>query len=290
MKNLPPNIVDSIPIAIKSLKPEQPIGVFDSGIGGLTVASSISRLMPNEKLIYFGDTAHHPYGDKSPESIRKYSKSVARFFDDRNCKVILIACNTASAHAYNTLSREYGKRLIVMDVINPVARYVAKYYREKRLGVIATKGTIISRIYPRRIRKFNPELDISTLATPLLAPMIEEGFFNNNISRTVIDSYLSKHVLHDIEALILGCTHYPLIRKEVECYFGKDFPIIDSAECTANSLLQTLSEHSLLCSHPSKQHEFYVSDYTDAFEHSSKMFFGNEIHLKSIDIWSSKVT
>ena len=281
---------DTIPININSLKTDQPIGVFDSGIGGLTVASTISKLIPNEKLIYFGDTAHHPYGDKSPESIRRYSKTVARFFDNRNCKVILIACNTASAHAYNTLLKEYGKRLIVMDVINPVAKYAAANFHGKRIGVIATKGTIISRIYPRRMRKFNHELEISTLATPLLAPMIEEGFFNNNISRTVINSYLSKHVLRDIEALILGCTHYPLIRKEVERYFGRNFPIIDSAECTASLLLETLTEHSLLCQHPNENHEFYVSDYTDAFEHSSKMFFGNEIHLKSIDIWSSKAT
>lgn len=251
------------------------------------MASTISRLMPNEKLIYFGDTAHHPYGDKSPESIRRYSKAVAGFFEDRNCKVILIACNTASAHAYNTLLKGHGKRLIVMDVINPVVKQVADNHHGKRLGVIATKGTIISRIYPRRIKKLDPEQIISTLATPLLAPMIEEGFFNNNISRTIINSYLSKHVLRDIEALILGCTHYPLIRKEVEHYYGSNFPIIDSAECTANMLLQTLTEHSLLSSHTNRQHEFYVSDYTDAFEHSSKIFFGDEIHLQNINIWSS---
>jgi glutamate racemase len=269
-----------------SLKSDQPIGIFDSGIGGLTVASAISKLMPNEKLIYFGDTAHHPYGDKSPDSIRRYSKEIARFLEMRNCKVILVACNTASAQAYHTLCQAYAKHLVVMDVIYPVVKHVAENYKEKRIGVIATKGTVISRIYPRRIKKINSDTNISTLATPLLAPMIEEGFFNNNISRAVVDSYLSKNALRGIEVLILGCTHYPLIRGEVEHYFGSNFPIIDSAECTANFLLKTLIEYNLLSDLPNGDHEFYVSDYTDAFEHSSKLFFGNEIHLQKINIWS----
>ena len=272
---------------ISSLKASQPIGIFDSGIGGLTVASAISKILPNEKLIYFGDTAHHPYGDKSPNSIRRYSEEIASFLYNRNCKVIVVACNTASAHAYHTLFQKYGKRLIVMDVINPAAKYVAAYFHGKKIGVIATKGTVNSRIYPRRIKQITSDINISTLATPLLAPMIEEGFFSNNISRAVIDSYLSKHVLRDIDALILGCTHYPLIRKELENYYGNDFPIIDSAKCTANILRQTLTEHSLLSRPSNNPHEFYVSDYTEAFEHSSKIFFGHEIHLHNINIWSS---
>jgi glutamate racemase len=269
------------------LNAHQPIGIFDSGIGGLTVASAISRILPNERLIYFGDTAHHPYGDKSPNSIRRYSKRVASFLEDQNCKVILIACNTASAHACHTISQEYGKRLIIMDVINPAVSHVVKNYQHNRIGVIATKGTINSRVYPRRIKRIAPKADVSTLATPLLAPMIEEGFFSNTISRAVVDSYLSNHVLRDIDVLILGCTHYPLIRDEIEGYFGGNLPIIDSAECTARLLLQTLTKHSLLSSVSHGQHEFYVSDYTDAFDHSSKLFFGNEIHLQNINIWPS---
>ena len=271
---------------MKSLKKNQPIGIFDSGIGGLTVASSISKLLPNEQIIYFGDTAHLPYGDKSVNSVRRYSIAIAKFLESRHCKVILIACNTASALAYPLLSKIYDNHLIVMDVINPVAQHIADNYHGKKIGVIATKGTITSRIYPRRINKLNPEVTVTTLATPLLAPMIEEGFFNNNISRTVVNSYLSKKSLHGIHALVLGCTHYPLIRKEVEHFYRGTPAIIDSATCTANYLRKTLDEHALLSNKRNGQHEFIVSDYTDSFARSTKIFFGDKIALQGSELWA----
>ena len=275
---------------MNTLKMDQPIGIFDSGIGGLTVASAISKLLPKERLIYFGDTAHLPYGDKSPDSIRRYSLAIAKFLESRHCKVILIACNTASAHAYLTLTKEYGQRLIVMDVINPVAQYIADNYQGKKVGVIATKGTVKSNIYKRRIKKINPAVTVSTLATPLLAPMIEEGFFNNNISRAVVSSYLSKKSLHDIHALVLGCTHYPLIRKEVEHFFdnhlnGRTCAIIDSAECTAYYLKNSLEEHAILSDKKNGVHEFFVSDYTDSFANCTKLFFGDKVNLQESGLW-----
>ena len=268
-----------------SLDKNQPIGIYDSGIGGLTVASAISKIMPRESIIYYGDTAHHPYGDKSADSVRRYSKAISKFLESKGCKVILIACNTASARSYAGLSKEFGTRLIFADVIDPVARHIAEHYRDIKVGVIATKGTINSRIYPRRIKKINPNARVSTLATPLLAPMIEEGFFNNTISRTVINAYLSKHVLSDIDALVLGCTHYPLIRHEIELYYGSRIPIIDSAEYTARHLLSELNTKNLLSDSTNPRNEFFVSDYTEAFSKSTKIFFGEEIHLKKLDIW-----
>jgi glutamate racemase len=272
---------------MESLHKSQPIGIFDSGIGGLTVASAIAHLLPNERLIYFGDTAHLPYGDKSTESIRKYSMAIAKFLESRSCKVILIACNTASALAYPLLSKTYGRRLMVIDVINPVARYVASHHRGEKIGVIATKGTVLSRSYPRRIKKLNPQAVVTTLATPLLAPMIEEHFFNNNISRTVVASYLSKKSLSDLKALILGCTHYPLIRREVEHYYREKVSVIDSATCVANYLKRALSECALLNDRASGQHEFFVSDYTESFARSAKMFFGDNVELKSSSLWAA---
>jgi glutamate racemase len=268
------------------LKKNQPIGIFDSGIGGLTVAHAIKKLLPTENLIYFGDTAHLPYGDKSPEAIRSYSVKISDFLLEKNCKTIVIACNTASAHAYNAVKKHVSKKAEVFNVINPVADYVADKYQNGKIGVIGTKGTINSRIYVRKIEKANKKLKVSSLATPLLAPMIEEGFFNNYISRTIIHSYLSSRHLKNIQALILACTHYPLIKKEVKTYYQNKTEIIDSAEIVAGHIKKILDKNELLADAKSNAHySFYVSDYTKAFEESSKYFFGKEIHLKKLNLW-----
>jgi glutamate racemase len=168
----------------------KPIGIFDSGIGGLTVAKAIAEALPNETIIYFGDTAHLPYGDKSKESITMYSKRITAFLLAKGCKAIVIACNTASAHAYADLKKAYPK-VPILNVIDPTVDYCLTKYKKGKIGVIATRGTIKSRIYPRKLNKENPKLEVPQTATPLLAPMIEEGFFNNKISKTIINSYLS---------------------------------------------------------------------------------------------------
>jgi len=266
------------------MKANAPIGLFDSGIGGLTVAQSIKAALPNESLIYFGDTAHLPYGDKSASSIRHYAAKITSFLIEQGAKMIVIACNTASAHAYQTVCDVAGPAIPVVNVIDPVSEYIAKKYRSGRIGVIGTKGTISTRIYPRKIEALNPELRVASRATPLLASMIEEGFFNNKISQAVVHSYLEHPTLKDIQALVLGCTHYPLIRKEVEAFYNNGVEVLDSGQRVAEEVREILKKHKALAKGPAS-YTFHVSDYTSAFEKSTKVFFEEKIKLKESRIW-----
>ena len=263
----------------------RPIGVFDSGIGGLTVANAIQKAMPGESLIYFGDTAHLPYGDKSPDSIKYYGIRIAQFLLDKNCKMIVIACNTASALAYEAVKDFVNGRVPVINVIDPVVDCIVNNKNAKSVGVIGTKGTIKSDIYPKRIKAKNKLIEVSSLATPLLAPMIEEGFFNNRISRSIIGSYLSSRKLAKIDSLILACTHYPLIRAEVEEFYKKKIEIIDTAGVVADKVKAVLKERNILSKNKKANHHFYVSDFTKSFEESTRYFFKNKIHLEKVDFW-----
>ena len=267
------------------IKSTSPIGIFDSGIGGLTVANAIQKVMPGESLIYFGDTAHLPYGDKSPDSIKYYGIRIAQFLLDKNCKMIVIACNTASALAYEAVKDFVNGRVPVINVIDPVVDCIVNNKNAKRVGVIGTKGTIKSDIYPKRIKAKNKSIEVSSLATPLLAPMIEEGFFNNRISRSIIGSYLSSRKLVKIDSLILACTHYPLIRAEVEEFYKKKIEIIDTAGVVADKVKAVLKERNILSKNKKANHHFYVSDFTKSFEESTRYFFKNKIHLEKVDFW-----
>ena len=262
-----------------------PIGIFDSGIGGLTVANAIRKILPNEQIIYFGDTAHMPYGDKSPEAIKFYSLKIAKFLLDKNCKLILIACNTASAHAYHELLHFLGDQVPIINVIDPVVDSMIKAGNHKKIGVICTKSTIRSDIYAKKFKMSDASLEVSSLATPLLAPMIEEGFFNNNISKTVINSYLSSPKLKKIDSLILACTHYPLIQPEISSFYKEKVDIINTAEIVAEHLKQRLTALDLLNDDIPKRHQFFVSDYTPSFARSTRLFFGEKIHLTYKPIW-----
>lgn len=267
------------------IKSTSPIGIFDSGIGGLTVANAIQKVMPGESLIYFGDTAHLPYGDKSPDSIKYYGIRIAQFLLDKNCKMIVIACNTASALAYEAVKDFVNGRVPVINVIDPVVDCIINNKNVKKVGVIGTKGTIKSDIYPKRIKAKNKSIEVSSLATPLLAPMIEEGFFNNRISRSIIGSYLSSRKLAKIDSLILACTHYPLIRAEVEEFYKKKIEIIDTAGVVADKVKTVLKEKNILSKNKKAKHHFYVSDFTKSFEESTRYFFKNKIHLEKVDFW-----
>lgn len=277
---------------ITNFKPSQPIGIFDSGIGGLTVAKAITKLLPNEQIIYFGDTAHMPYGEKSAEAIKHYSVKIAEFLKFKNCKMIVIACNTASAAGFKAVVKDTGMKDLIVNVIDPAAAYVVKKHFRQRIGIIGTKRTISSNVYAKRIAALDPVADVVQLATPLLAPMIEEGFFNNKISQTIINSYLSKSRLNKIDALILGCTHYPLIKNEIKKYYGKKVEVIDSSEIVAMEVKEVLTKHKLLNTDKAgkfglgkKAQQFFVSDYTQSFEESSKIFFEEKVKLKQFNIW-----
>ncbi len=262
-----------------------PIGIFDSGIGGLTVANAIRKMLPNEQLIYFGDTAHMPYGDKSPEAIKFYSLKIAKFLLDKQCKMIVIACNTASSHAFHELVHFLGDQVPIINVIDPVVDMMVKKGLDKKIGVIGTKSTIRSDIYAKKFKSANPDIEVSSLATPLLAPMIEEGFFDNNISKTIINSYLSSAKLKKIDSLILACTHYPLIKPEISSFYKDKVNIVNTAEIVAEHVKDRLEDLGLLNNEPAKKHQFFVSDYTPSFEKSTRLFFGEKINLRLEGIW-----
>lgn len=264
---------------------DRPIGVFDSGVGGLTVANAIRQVLPNEKLVYFGDTAHLPYGDKSKETIMGYSARITQYLLEQQCKVIVVACNTASANAYDTIVAEARGKALVVDVINPVVEYVTSGTKYKRIGVIGTKGTVNSGTYVGKIIARNPHVSVASLATPMLVPMIEEGFIFDDISNAIIRSYLSKPELAQIQALILGCTHYPIIKNQINKFFNFEVDVIDSSRIVANHLRSILETNQLLNNNPGPVHKFYVSDFTDSFQVISKLFFEENIPLEKINLW-----
>jgi glutamate racemase len=267
------------------LKADQPIGIFDSGVGGLTVAHSIKSVLPREKIVYFGDTFHLPYGDKSEDSVRYYSLRIADFLLERDCKIILIACNTASASAYEEVVEHVGDRAIVMNVIDPVVNTVSGMHVSGKVGVIGTKGTINSGTYEKKIKQISPSVEVTSMATPLLVPMIEEGFIFDDISNAILKAYLSDQQLKEIQTLILGCTHYPIIKKQIEEFFEFNVEVVDSGFSVASSLKLLLEENKLIKTGTTGMHDFFVSDYTHWFEKISKMFFGEKIQLELLNFW-----
>lgn len=264
---------------------ERPIGLFDSGVGGLTVAHAISSILPNEQLLYYGDTAHLPYGDKSKETIVGYSIGIADFLLEKGCKVILIACNSASANAYREVKEHVGERAVVLNVVDPVVDHVAAVPDAKHVGVIGTKATIQSKSYQDALLEKDPTRTVSSLATPLFVPMIEEGFVFDDISNAIIRSYLSRSELNDIDTLILGCTHYPIIRNQISRYYNFEVNVVDSARIVAEFLQQYLQSHDLLASKKAGPNAYFVSDHTPSFETIANMFFNEKINLEKQSIW-----
>jgi glutamate racemase len=264
---------------------EQPIGIFDSGVGGLTVAHAIKQILPGESLIYFGDTAHLPYGDKSAESIRNYSQRITEFLLEHDSKVVVVACNSASASAFDSLKENFGKKIILIDVIDPVVDYLSTRNFNK-IGVIGTKRTISSGTYELKIKEKSVSTQVISMATPLLVPMIEEGFIFDDISNAIIRTYLSSESLSGIQALILGCTHYPIIKNQISKFFNFNVEVVDSARVVSIILRQTLEKNNLLNDSGKVKDQFFISDYTTYFEKIARMFFEGEINLKKADIWS----
>ncbi len=262
-----------------------PIGIFDSGIGGLTVASALKNQLPNESLLYFGDTAHMPYGDKSEDAIRYYSIRIAQFLLKNQAKAIVIACNSASAAAARVVEDFVDGKVPVINVIDPLIAYLGEHHGSDRIGVIGTKATIGSEVYKNRIEALLNDCKVQSLATPLLAPMIEEGFFNNKISQTIVESYLNNRKLKGIQTLVLACTHYPLIRTEIERFYAGKVHVIDSAQPVAMYTKQKLESLNLLTQNTKARYQFYVSDYTQSFEKSAKLFFGNKVVLQEANFW-----
>jgi glutamate racemase len=271
----------------KGIMNKQAIGIFDSGIGGLTVAQAICNALPNEDIIYYGDTAHLPYGDKSAEAVTQFSIGIANFLLQEKCKMIVVACNTASAAAFQTLQAIYGERVLLVNVIDPMVDFIAQHHATKKIGIIATKGTVNSQVYPKKLA-LQGILDVHSLATPLLVHLIEEGFSQHPGSRLLVEAYLSQAPLEAIEVLVLACTHYPIIKQFIESYFKKPITVLDATVITAAAVKKKLLAANLLNNQTSiGTKKFYVSDFTQAFEEVTKVFWGSEIQLEQKNIWKT---
>lgn len=264
-----------------------PIGVFDSGLGGLTVLKALQTQLPNESLIYYGDTAHLPYGDKSPATVRGYVAKIVAWLVAQPVKLIVVACNTASAVGIDRI-REVAGPVPVVEVVGPAVAAALATAPRGHIGVIATKTTIGSQIYPRHLHQLSPEVQVVAKATPLLVPMIEEGVgLQTQIADQVIAYYLDDPAFEAVDVLVLGCTHYPLIRSRIERYLaGKGrspVRVIDAAEPTAATVAGVLAERQLAT--PSTQPgrvRFVVSDRGEPFVQSATLFFGQPIELEEV--------
>lgn len=266
-----------------------PIGIFDSGLGGLTIVRAVQSSMPNESVIYFGDTAHLPYGDKSPELIRTYVADITRFLLHQPVKAIVIACNTASAVALQVVKNLAGN-VPVYDVVLPAALHSLTMSTAGKIGVIATKTTINSGIYKQLLLTHtHQDIHIIEKATPLLVPMIEEGWLHNRVSQDVIDAYLSDTGFQNIDTLILGCTHYPLIKSQIEAYFAQNrshhVHVIDSSIAVAEYVKEHLHKRDLLApTNHQPSHQYFLSDFSQNFQDSAKMFLGKEIQFQKVGL------
>ena len=245
-----------------------PIGVFDSGLGGLTVAREIMRNLPNERIVYFGDTARVPYGSKSKNTIVRYSRQIVRFLKTQDIKAIVIACNTATALAIDEVSEEAG--MPVIGVVEPGARMAAESTRNGKVGVIATRATIHTHAYPNAIRRINPDIRVFSQAGALLVPLVEEGWVHDRVTDEIIMRYLDDLLEHGIDTLILGCTHYPLLRSTIRKLVGDEITLINPAYETAKELGRMLACRGLESTGTIEAGEpypykFFVSDDPDKF-------------------------
>jgi len=253
-----------------------PVGIFDSGLGGLTVAHAIFERLPHESTIYFGDTARVPYGPKSPETVRRYSREILRWLLEQQVKAIVIACNTSTAHALDVLRQE--SPVPVLGVIEPGARAAVATSEGQPIGVIGTAGTIKSGAYERAIRELAPGVEIAARACPLLVPLVEEGWLNHPATELIAEEYLAPVRGRNVTTLVLGCTHYPLLKPLLQEVIGIGVRLIDSGAETAAALERVLHDGGLGApSDASATHRFCVSDDPERFRRVGGAFLGARV-------------
>ncbi len=257
-----------------------PIGIFDSGLGGLTVLKAITELLPNESTVYFGDTARVPYGTKSAKTVTRFSFENADFLQTEGIKLLVVACNTASAYSFLEL-QEYCS-VPVIGVIKSGALAAAKKSKTGNIGVIGTEGTVKSSVYEKVINKLLPSANVFQQHCPLLVPLVEEGWLDGEVTHKVVETYLKTFVNDDntlkIDTLLLGCTHYPLLRELFQEVLGKEVSLIDSAVETANTVKAVLEYMKLACDSKTQGfNQFYVSDLSDRFRRVGELILGKEL-------------
>lgn len=251
------------------------IGIFDSGIGGLTVLQQITRLLPHERVVYLGDTARFPYGTKSPEVVTAYACENSDFLVERGLKMLVVACNTASAVALDFLQQRYA--MPVIGVITPGVTAAIQSTTNQRVGVIGTEATIASGAYTRALRERSPDIEVYTRACPLFVPLVEEGWVENDVTRATIALYLGSLKQSGIDTLVLGCTHYPLLRKAIAAFVGETVRLVDSAEETANEVAATLQRSGLARNTGVGEASFFVTDIPDRFVKVGSRFLGEQV-------------
>jgi len=252
----------------------RPIGVFDSGIGGLTVLREIWDLMPGEGTVYFGDNGRAPYGTKSKSTVIKYSLQNMKFLEDQDVKMIVIACNTASAHAYRALSEK--SKVPVIEVVTPGAKCAAKATKNGRIGIIATKGSVNSGVYKEAVERFAaPGTKICQQACPLFVSLAEEGWWDNDITAAVCREYLTPLKEASVDTLVLGCTHYPLLSSAIQKFMGPGVTLINAGKAVAQVVKDMLDDKSLTCDSTAVPvRRFYTSDEPELFESVASPFLG----------------
>jgi glutamate racemase len=260
----------------------KPIGVFDSGVGGLTVVREIKRLLPNETIVYLGDTANLPYGDKSEEIVRSYSKANTEFLLKFDIKVLVAACNTASSVALTFLKEHYN--IPIVGVIEPAAKGAIYATRNGKIGVIGTNRTIRSNVYAQTLEKMNPDLSVKQKPCPLFVPLIEENFVDHPATKLIAEEYLKEFRESGVDTLILGCTHYPLIINVMREILP-NVKLVDSALFTAQDLKDVLASNYMLCEgSDNPEHRFFATDITDKLDILARRILQNGTHFEEVSL------
>ena len=255
---------------------EKYIGVFDSGIGGLTVVKDILKLLPNENIVYFGDTAHLPYGTKSEKQIKEYAIADVNFLSKFDLKSLVIACNTADSVASPTLRSTFDYP--IYGVIQPASKRAVNLSKNKRIGIMATNATVKSRAYQDAIAQYDPNAEVFALACPLLVPLVENGRYKkgDKVVELVVQEYLDELLKHDVDTIVLGCTHYPLL-EEVVSSFAPNINVISSSEAAAYALKNGMEDNGLLEDNDKAVHRYFVSDDVEHFKATADLFFGGQL-------------
>ncbi len=239
------------------------IGVFDSGLGGLTVVREMQKLMPEESVVYFGDIARLPYGSKSKETITEFSHQIMRFLLKHDVKAVIIACGTASANALEDLQKTYD--LPITGVVEPGAREAARTTRNGRIGITGTEATIRSGAYDRLLTGLDPQIEVYSKACPLFVPLVEEGWFKDEITRSVVQRYLTELKQQQVDTLVLGCTHYPLLKRLIGEEIGEEVILVNPSSSVVKEMKEYLQQHDMQSDAEQGEYEFYVSDSTEKF-------------------------
>ncbi len=260
------------------------IGVFDSGIGGLTIVRELVKRLPNCRILYFGDTARTPYGTKSPETIVTYAIQDTEFLLSRGAKIIVIACHSASSVATKVLKERFSE-IPIFEVVTPSVKKALEVTKKKVIGVIGTRATISSRIYERIVHECDPEVKVYGQACPLLVPLVEEGWLKKPETRRIVKKYLIPLKMRGVDTLVLGCTHYPVLKSIIAAKAGRRVALVDPAEELAKEIKNYLDSHPELAKQliSNGKHLLYVSDLTETFENVARLFMGQKVKLLKAD-------